>query len=419
MTRKVPTLAPSRQAVAGPWGPLRLGVLTAQPLADHAALHRRLAETPGLQLTVFCTHSPAEEEPGWWVTTGALIRWEVQPGDRYEQVWLQTVGEFQELVLAAQAAMPARGSGGPSAVSGRSPVPVFDAVLLHGWRARRDYAALQACRAIGVPVVIRGDSQLRDEPAPLKLIQRAVYYRALRHVAACLAVGQRSAEYFRYYGARRVLLSPHFVDNAAYSQRARAARPRRPAIRERWGISRSALGVLFVGPLVPDQRPLDVLEAIRGMVGVHAIFVGEGAQREVCTRRSQEMGIPATFTGTLSQAATTDAFVAADVLVLPTARDEPWGMVVNQAMASRLATVVSEAAGCVPDLIVEGVTGFSYPAGDVGVLRRRLAYLMAHPADLDRMKRAAAARVGAYSADAAAAGVLAAVTAAIGTSSWP
>ena len=77
------------------------------------------------------------------------------------------------------------------------------------------------------------------------------------------------------------------------------------------------------------------------------------------------------------------AYAVADALALPSAT-ETWGLVVNEAMACGLPVAASDTVGCVPDLVDEGVTGTSYPAGGgVGALAgalERLLPLVENPA---------------------------------------
>ncbi|HLX00813.1 MAG TPA: glycosyltransferase, partial [Trinickia sp.] len=51
---------------------------------------------------------------------------------------------------------------------------------------------------------------------------------------------------------------------------------------------------------------------------------------------------------------------------------EPWGLVVNEALSHGCPAVVSESCGCVPELIVEGESGYAFTAGDVAGLQRTL-----------------------------------------------
>ena len=47
---------------------------------------------------------------------------------------------------------------------------------------------------------------------------------------------------------------------------------------------------------------------------------------------------------------------------------EQWGLVVNEAMASGLPVIVSNRCGCVPELVREGVNGFTFDPDDTGQL---------------------------------------------------
>jgi glycosyltransferase involved in cell wall biosynthesis len=43
-------------------------------------------------------------------------------------------------------------------------------------------------------------------------------------------------------------------------------------------------------------------------------------------------------------------------------------LVVNEALSYGCPVVVSNVCGCVPELVVDGVTGYVFPAGDVAAL---------------------------------------------------
>ena len=76
----------------------------------------------------------------------------------------------------------------------------------------------------------------------------------------------------------------------------------------------------------------------------------------------------------------------ADILVLPS-EHEPWGVVVNEAMAAGVIPVVSDRVGAAPDLVV-GV-GQVYPCGDTARLAEALSRaldLVGQPETCDRVR---------------------------------
>jgi glycosyltransferase involved in cell wall biosynthesis len=395
---------------------LRLGVLASHPIQYHAPLHRTLAAMPDVSLTVYFAHRPTPDEQG--VGFGIPFAWDEDFTAGYHHVWLPNAADARR----ARTKRPFRDhflDYDVPEITGIIAREGYDAFLLHGWRVRADWQALRACEAQRIPVLVRGDSQLNDDDSLKRSIKRVVYPRFVRRFAACLSVGRRSEEYFRYYGARHIVRSPHFVDNDYFAKKTAAALPHRDVRRTHWRIPLDALVVAFVGKLIPRKRPQDLIRALQGLASTHALFVGDGPLRAECEDLARRLGVPATFAGFLNQSTIGDAYASADALVVSSDRRETWGLAVNEAMAAGRPAVVSDAAGCAPDLIEEGVTGYTYPAGNVGALRNRIERLLRDPEAMQRMGAIASTRIAAYSPAAAAAGVVQAATAAAGRAAWP
>jgi glycosyltransferase involved in cell wall biosynthesis len=372
---------------------------------------------PGVALTVYFAHRPTPDEQG--VGFGVPFSWDEDFVAGYHHVWLPNSADERRI----RSKKPFRDGFWDydvPEITGIIAREGYDAFLLHGWRVRADWQAMRACEARRIPVLVRGDSQLADDSALKRSVKRLMYPKlVVGRFAACLSVGIRSEEYFRYYGARHVVRSPHFVDNEYFAKRTAAALQQRDVRRTHWRIPLDALVVAFVGKLIPRKRPQDIIRALQGVGATHALFVGDGELRTECEELARRLGVPATFAGFLNQSAIADAYACADVLVVPSDRRETWGLAVNEAMASGRPAVVSEATGCAPDLIEEGVTGYTYPAGNVGALRNRIEHFLRDPAAMRRMGAIAGARIAAYSPAAAAAGVLHAAQAAAGRRAWP
>jgi glycosyltransferase involved in cell wall biosynthesis len=101
------------------------------------------------------------------------------------------------------------------------------------------------------------------------------------------------------------------------------------------------------------------------------------------------------FAGFRNQSELPRFFQMAAVFVLPS-EQEPWGLVVNEAMACGCAVVVSDAVGCQPDLVTDGVEGCVFPSGDVAALGHALRRVLATPETAVAMGAAARRRMSTW-----------------------
>ena len=157
--------------------------------------------------------------------------------------------------------------------------------------------------------------------------------------------------------------------------------------------------VLSVNYLVP-RKGLDVLiHAFRQVAGPHdvLVLVGSGPE-EASLRRLAHGDHRIRFPGYQDGAAKTAWYAAADLFVFPTLHD-PWGLVVNEAMAFGLPIIATEAAGCVPDLVRDN--GLVVPAGDVDALATALRQLLADEVLRREMGRRSRAIIANYTVETA------------------
>jgi glycosyltransferase involved in cell wall biosynthesis len=381
--------------------PRRVGILATHPVQYYAPWYRALARR--VELEVFFAHRTTAAEQGA-AGFGVAFEWDVPLLDGYRHRFLENRAQRADASTFAGCDTPeiaALVRGGD-----------FDAFIVHGWASRSYWQAIAACRRAGTPVLVRGDSQLETaRPRLRRLLKYPLYRLFIPRFDAYLVVGERARAYLLHYGAdpRRMFFSPHAVDNAFFGARADAARARRDALRERWGLPRNAVVFAFSGKLVEGKRPGDFLQGITAAAGrnraVWGLVVGDGPLRRSLEAAAERSGAPVRFTGFLNQTAMPEAYAASDVLVLPS-NGETWGLVVNEAMASGLPAVVSDAVGCAPDLIREGETGHVVPRGDVAALAARLAGLAADPARRAALGAAARRHVQEYSLERAAEAVV-------------
>lgn len=384
---------------------LRLGILATHPVQYHAPLYRALSTDPRVRLTVYFAHRPTPIEQG--VGFGVPFAWDVDLTSGFDHVFLKNVSRSPSVSHFGGCDTPSiadivRREG-------------FDAFLVMGWHSRSYLQAAFAGWRNRTPMLVRGDSQLDpSEPMVKRLAKRTLYPVFIKRFAACLSVGQRSEQYFRRYGATTVIRAPHYVDNAFFA--AGATVEARAASRAEWGLPDDALVCLFAGKFVEKKRPADIVEALalQSDPRLWALFVGDGELRPAIQARARERRVQTHFVGFMNQTAIRRAYAAADLLILPSDAGETWGLVVNEAMASGRPAIVSNAVGCAPDLIIPGVTGFSYQLGDVRTLGALVSRAASERAICEEMGTMARRKIAEYSVTAAAEGVVTAARGAAG-----
>lgn len=102
------------------------------------------------------------------------------------------------------------------------------------------------------------------------------------------------------------------------------------------------------------------------------MLVGEGPLRDKLQSEIQASGLNdhIELTGWLKYADLPKAYAAAALFILPS-RFEPWGLVVNEAMAAGLPVMLSDTCGCAPDLLLEGINGWTFSIADENALIER------------------------------------------------
>jgi glycosyltransferase involved in cell wall biosynthesis len=392
-------------------GAARVVAVASHPIQYQAPLFRALAAAPELDFSVLFVQIPDAAQQGRGF--GVAFQWDVPVLEGYP--WRQV----PKLL-------------GPGGLSGffaariASPVALLrelnpDVLIVTGWHVWPLLQMLLAARWLGIPVVMRGESNaLRRRPWLPRLLHRLLLGRC----SAFLPIGKASREFYRGYGIGddRLFGTPYFVDNARFDSCARELLPQHNQLRERWSIPPQAICFCYAGKLEPKKRILDLLEALRIAVSMsatrlHLLVVGTGELMDAAQAQVRQHGLPVSFTGFLNQTEIPAAYVASDCLVLPSDYGETWGLVVNEAMACGRPAIVSDRVGCGPDLITPGGTGEVFRFGDVQALAARLVDLASDRERLAAMGPAARQRVMQdYSIERSAQGTLAAVRYVLGRS---
>jgi glycosyltransferase involved in cell wall biosynthesis len=248
-----------------------------------------------------------------------------------------------------------------------------DLVILPGYHRPEFWAMLLICVLLRRKRAVFCDSTALDhERSPWKEKAKAYFFH---RCDGFFCYGARSKEYVASYG-----IDPQKI-YAGCQAAALAHDYDAAAIRAYYGSNSSSAAsfkFVYVGRLSREKGLFDLLDAF---CRVHEknpeatlALVGSGLIEEDLRQRIRALRIESAVTllGTKTPEEIGRLLMSSAAMILPSYR-EPWGLVVNEALSFGCPVVVSDICGCVPELVIDGVTGYSFRAGDVGALAQTMS----------------------------------------------
>ena len=220
-----------------------------------------------------------------------------------------------------------------------------------------------------------------------------------------LTVGQDGRAYARKYGVddARMHYLPHTIDARRFAADSAAHAEGRDSLRQSLGVhgvTFAYVGRLWSGKGVDDLVAAFAVARRATNLDMSLLLVGDGPDEAALRARCAAEGVEGVvFAGFHQQEELPAYYAASDVFVFPTLGD-PYGLVVDEAMACSLPVLSSTGAGEIRRRVTDGVTGYVYEAGDVATLARLMLDLAADPDRRRAMGARAAQRVSWQSPDA-------------------
>lgn len=332
--------------------------------------HRRLArEVPGIQLHSLFTHERT------------TFPWD-----------LRDIAEIRPVLFGAGEDCPTeitlRGSYHEWRKAGRMlryiAAERIGAVVVGGYSDAGRVRVILACRRRHIPVLLWGDSNVRgDRIRGLRRVVKSIAVRTIvRCCSAVLVCGSLGAKYYQQYGARseQIFRCPCEPDYGIFGRRPECLRQ---SVSETNPVSRRRR-LVFTGQLIERKRVdlllLSFVDIATERQQWDLAIIGDGPQRDYL-----QSLVPASLRSRIAwlgfipdEEGIARVYRDADVLVLPSDA-EPWGVVVTEAAASGLALVTSDAVGASADLVVSGVNGWTFKAGDRAGLTGALRKVTSNP----------------------------------------
>ncbi len=201
-----------------------------------------------------------------------------------------------------------------------------------------------------------------------------------RFVTAFIAVSEANGEYLR--SEKRLPREKIFViRNGSSIERFDPARTAPPALRAALGIDQNASVVLVLARLEPQKGHRVLLEAWKSVVQSHPaarlVCAGDGVLRAELEARTTALGIAASVAFVGRQSNVRDWLALANFTVLPSFY-EGLPLAAIESLAAGRPVVATEVDGT-GEIVVDGKTGLTVPAGDPVALAASISRMLNAP----------------------------------------
>ena len=221
------------------------------------------------------------------------------------------------------------------------------------------------------------------------------WYRSMlaRCADACIPVGSLSQEYF--YTCLGVSYNKQFL---TYYGTDLFLEEKQPPTEEQ------AIPILCISRLVEKKGVHLLLKAYKMVKAKQPksalTIVGEGPYRDRLESYCVQEGLSdVSFLGHKPYKELYSLYQRATLFVFPTLED-PWGLVVNEAMQMGVPVVCSIYAGCSKDLVIEGKTGFLVDPWDTLTMADRIVRLLDDPILCQTISKASRAHIQQFTPEA-------------------
>jgi N-acetyl-alpha-D-glucosaminyl L-malate synthase BshA len=199
----------------------------------------------------------------------------------------------------------------------------------------------------------------------------------------------RAATYAELGVKRPIEVIPNFLDCAIHR------RVPRPDLRSRFTDGDPAAKiVVHVSNFRPVKRVeavLAIFDRIRKRVPARLLLVGDGPELGPAYRIARELGISSLIHAVGAQEEVLPLLSISDVFLLPSAQ-ESFGLAALEAMACEVPVVASRVGG-IPEVILDGVTGFLHQPEAIDEMAESALTLLTDESLRQRMGRASCRRV--------------------------
>lgn len=382
---------------------IKLAILVSHPIQYQVPLYKLLAKEESLDLTVlYCSDWGAKIY--YDEQFGKNIKWDTPLLDGYKYKVLKNISPFPE---------PSKYFGliNPQIVD-ELKNGNYDAIWIHGWNSVTNMLAIMQASNLDIPILIRGDSSIFNEPRFLKKILKKLILKPLfKKVSGFLTIGFCNKEFYESYSVpeEKIFFVPYSIDNDFFISKAKELSSKKAHLKCKYGIPEHCIVILFSGKFIRQKNPVELLKAyelIAKEADVALVFAGDGFLKKALETYIKENNIKNVyFTGFKNQSELPELYALADIFALTSIFDQ-WGLVINEAMCFSLPVIASNKVGASQDIVKEGINGYIYNSLNVDELVDKLNILVQDKVLREKFGRASFEIISMYSYKEAISGIM-------------
>jgi len=254
----------------------------------------------------------------------------------------------------------------------------YDLIVIGGYDQPTAWEAFIFSKLLKTKIFLFGESTLKDQRSGNWVYENLKRF-LIKKSDGFLPAGKAAAEYFKHLGANsdKIFIAPFPAIHGFLKKEFLRLSACKKELKIKKGYSN--ITILFSGRFVHRKGILYLIKAYVKLKeerqDICLVLLGDGPEKEKYENYCKENKIDNVFfEGFIQQEDLPQYYASADIFVLPSL-SEPWGLVINEAMAFGLPVISTDAAGATYDLVKDGKNGFVVRAGEETDLYKALKIL--------------------------------------------
>lgn len=335
---------------------MKIAVITSIKAPYRTLQLEEICKNGNVNMTVYYTKSGKEDR-----------EWETKSSNIFKEIYLKRIKFFDKI--------------GEFNVGIKNIVKDNDIIVLGGYEKPTYILLSLLCRLYKKKYIIIFDgttcNRLNEKENSIKWVLKNL---VIKHSFAIWGNGTVSRKYFNkiFNYPNDKIYNQYLTINVANVESIGENKYNiREELRNKYGIGKHEKILHYSGRLIEVKNIKSIIEALSQVKdkNITLFITGDGILRNKLEKLANDLGVKLIITGFIdNQQELFKHYYLSDVFILASTY-EPWGLVVNEAMAAGLPVLVSSICGCSLDLVKEGKNGYCINPLDIDDIANKIELL--------------------------------------------